>query len=297
VRYALLGIALFPLTAVCGGSGSGTAAQRSEVAPITAGTQPVVTMLAAGDVGDCYGTGDEATAALLAERPDDPIFALGDLAYESGTTQEFANCFAPTWGAHTARIYPVPGNHEYLQPGADPYYAYFSTRAGPYGLGYYSFDLGAWHLIALNSERDIQDSGAQLNWLRADLAANTRPCVLAFWHKPRFTKADYDDDPGMQPFWSALASAGGDVVLTAHDHNYQRYKPLDASGGFADGGTREFVVGTGGMRLDELRPDVRRDAGSTTWGLLELTLRPDGYDWRFLPVDEVFTDTGSGRCR
>ena len=292
-RRLLVALVAVLFSAACGAGASDT----DSSAPIEL---PIVTVLAAGDIGDCVGAGDEATAALLTEHPDVPILALGDLAYESGTSEEFATCFGSSWGAHKARIYPVPGNHEYHQAGAAPYFAYFSSRAGENGLGHYSFDLGAWHLVALNSERDLGEDGAQLRWLRADLAANKRPCVLAFLHKPRFTMADYDDDPAMQPFWSALAGAGAEVVLTAHDHNYQRYKPLNAAGKLAADGTRQFVVGTGGGgNLDHIRPDTRRDAASgDTLGLLELTLRPDGYDWRFLPVaGQTFTDSGSGGCR
>lgn len=256
-----------------------------------------VTVLAAGDVGACDSKGDEATAAVLATRPDTPILVLGDLAYPAGRAEDFERCFA-SWGAFASRMFPVPGNHEYLTPGAGPYFDYFGDRAGTRGLGYYSFDLGGWHLIALNSERDTKAEGAQVRWLRADLAAHPTECVLAFWHKPRYGAGEYADLKDAQAFWTALAEARADVILNGHDHNYQRYQPMDASGRANAEGLREFVVGTGGKERYALKPDSRREAASDrAWGVLELTLRPGTYDWRFVPVaGATFEDSGSASC-
>lgn len=279
------------------------------VAPTSSATQPptptstpnaaAVTILAAGDIAECGGDGDEATAALLAARPGLPILTMGDNAYPDGAAQDFANCFGPSWGPHRARIYPSPGNHEYRSRDANPYFDYFGDRAGTRGLGYYSFDLGAWHVIALNSERDNRAGGRQLAWLQADLAANTKPCVLAYWHKPRFTAGEYSDLSDGAAFWTTLANAGAEIVLNGHDHNYQRYQPMDANGAPSPNGVREFVVGTGGKDRYGLSADPRREAGTDkAWGVLELTLRADGYDWRFLPVAGAsFADSGSGSCR
>ncbi len=276
------------------------AVEGTPVAPpsIPLTTSEAVTLLAVGDIGDCGSEGDEATAALVGRRPGLPILTLGDTVYSSGTAREFKECFAPAWGASRDRIFPVPGNHEYLTSGASGYFDYFGDRAGTRRLGYYSFDLGAWHVIALNSERDTGADGRQVAWLRADLEANTKPCVLAYWHKPRFSGGQYRDLSDGREFWSVLARAGADVVLNGHDHNYQRYAPLDAGGAPSPTGTREFVVGTGGRGRYDLQPDSRREAGTAdAWGVLELTLRPEGYDWRFVPVaGATYEDSGSGRC-
>ena len=257
-----------------------------------------VTLLAAGDVADCNSTGDSATAALLAQNSG-TVAALGDLAYESGTATEFANCYQPTWGAHKARTKPVPGNHEYNTSGAGPYYDYFGAAAGTRGQGYYSYDVGAWHVVALNSEANFGSTSTQLTWLRNDLAANTKNCTLAYWHKPRFTAGNYSDFTAYQPFWQALYDANAEVVLAGHDHNYQRYRPMTPTGA-ADTtrGIREFVVGTGGRGHYGLRTDSRREAGNdTAFGVLKLTLRGGGYDWNFLPVSGAsYTDSGSGTC-
>ncbi len=260
---------------------------------------PASVLLAAGDIAGCDSTGDEQTASVLDANPSGTVVTLGDNVYDDGTATEYANCYHPTWGRHKARTRPSPGNHEYHTAGASGYFGYFGAAAGPAGRGYYSFDVGAWHVISLNSEQDVGASGAQVAWLRADLAATTAQCVLAFWHKPRFTAGNYSDFAEYTPFWDALYAANADVVLNGHDHNYQRYQPMNPSGA-ADSsrGIREFVVGTGGRSHYALRADSRRQVGdSTTFGLLKLTLRATGYDWQFLPVaGGTFTDSGSGGC-
>lgn len=258
---------------------------------------PVV--LAAGDIADCSSEADSATAAVLDDHPNATILTLGDLAYEDGTAEEFADCYDPTWGRHKARTHPAPGNHEYHTPGATGYFGYFGAAAGPGDRGYYSFDLGTWHVISLNSEQDTGPDGAQAAWLRDDLANTSAACVLAYWHKPRWTKGKYTDLLESQHLWNTLYDAGADVVLAGHDHNYQRYQPLDKFGAVdAVRGMRSFVVGTGGRHLYLLVADSRREAGTdTTFGVLELTLHSTSYDWRFLPVaGSTYTDSGSAPC-
>jgi hypothetical protein len=254
-------------------------------------------VLAAGDIASCSSDGDERTAALL-DANRGIVLALGDLAYDNGTLEEFRSCFGPSWGRHKARIRPAPGNHEYYSAAAG-YFAYFGAAAGPAKRGYYSFDLGSWHIVSLNSERDTRAGGAQVRWLRHDLARTTARCVLAFWHRPRWTGGRYEDDARTAPFWNALYAARADVVLAGHDHNYQRYPPLNQRGEIDRArGIRSFVVGTGGVRFYDLRPDSRRRTGNdATPGVLRLTLRPTGYSWRFLPVaGGSYRDAGSGRC-
>jgi acid phosphatase type 7 len=254
-------------------------------------------VLAAGDIAACGSDGDERTAALL-DSNRGTVLALGDLAYDSGTLEEFQACFGPSWGRHKRRIRPAPGNHEY-NSGASGYFGYFGRAAGPAGRGYYSFELGSWHIVSLNSERDTDAGGAQVRWLRADLARTRASCVLAFWHRPRWSSGEYADDARVAPLWNALYDARADIVLSGHDHNYQRYPPMNKRGAIAKArGIRSFVVGTGGRHRYGLRPDSRRRAATdSTWGVLRLTLRPAGYAWRFVPVaGGHYRDAGSGTC-
>ena len=271
-----------------------TAAQSAWAAP-----NPGATLLAAGDVATCGNEGDSQTAAVVAQNPDGTVAALGDLAYRDGTAAQFAECYQPTWGAHKSRTRPVPGNHEYHTANGGPYYDYFGAAAGPRGKGYYSYDIGAWHVVALNSEAKTGPRSTQLRWLRKDLAANNKSCTLAYWHKPRFSGGKYKDSTKYQPFWQALYDADAEVALAGHDHNYQRFRPMTPTGAAdARRGIREFVVGTGGRGHYALRTDSRREAGNDTdLGVLKLTLRDGGYDWKFLPVaGGSYTDSGSGTC-
>jgi hypothetical protein len=252
----------------------------------------------AGDIaGD--GTGDTATALLLDALGPNAVLTAGDNAYDDGSSAQYTQYYEPTWGRHKAKTYPTPGNHEYQTAGASGYFGYFGSRAGTSGQGYYSYDLGAWHMIALNSEISHGTSSAQLSWLRSDLAASSARCVLAYWHKPRFTAGNYSDMSEYQPFWDALYAANADVVINGHDHNYQRYVPLNPSGARDDArGLREFVVGTGGRSHYSIRADSRREAADGgTYGVLGLTLRATGYDWRFVAeAGKTFTDSGSAAC-
>lgn len=261
--------------------------------------QPVArTVLAAGDIGDCTSSGDERTSALL-DRLRGRVLALGDTVYESGTIEEYRACYAPGWGRHKERTHPAPGNHEYNDTGGAGYFRYFGAAAGPAGRGYYSFDLGAWHIVSLNSERDTAAGGAQVRWLERDLSRSRADCVLAYWHRPRWTAGRYSDDETFAPFWNVLYDAGADVVLSGHDHNYQRMARLNKRGEIdKQRGIRSFVVGTGGRHLSPLRPHPRRHAGNDhTWGVLRLTLRPTSYSWQFIPVaGRRYRDSGSANC-
>jgi hypothetical protein len=249
----------------------------------------------AGDIAMCDANA-EATAKLL-DGIGGTVFALGDQAYFSGTADEYRRCYDPTWGRHKARTRPVPGNHEYLSPGAAPYFAYFGALAGPAGLGYYSFDVGNWHAIALNSNIDVRAGSAQGVWLRADLAANHPRCVIAYWHHPLFSSGPNGSSPEMQDFWRILYDAGADVVLSGHDHLYERFAPQDP-GGAPDPsrGIREFIAGTGGAVLYQpitVKPNSERRL--TAFGVLKLTLQAESYQWEFIPVSGA-GDSGSGTC-
>ena len=249
----------------------------------------------AGDISMCDANA-EATAKLL-DGIGGTVFALGDQAYFSGTADEYRRCYDPTWGRHKSRTRPVPGNHEYLTPAAAPYYAYFGAAAGPPGLGYYSFDLGSWHAVALNSNIDARAASAQGAWLRSDLAANKPRCVIAYWHHPLFTSGPDGPSAEMQDVWRMLYDAGADVVLNAHEHLYERFAPQDPNG-LADvtRGIREFIAGTGGALLYQpgpARPNSERRI--STFGVLKLTLQAEGYQWEFIPVSGA-GDVGTGTC-
>lgn len=260
-------------------------------------------LLAAGDIAKCGSSGDQATAAILAATQG-AITTLGDDAYEQGPEEDFARCYAPAWGRFLDRTHPAPGNHEYLTSGAAGYFGYFGASAGPPGAGYYSFNLGAWHIIALNSNcNEIGGCGPgspEERWLRADLAANPAQCTLAYWHHPRFSSGEHGDDTRTQELWQALYDGGAEIVLNGHDHDYERFAPQDPTG-HADParGIREFVAGTGGANHYEfgsVQPNSEVRNGDT-FGILQLRLHPDGYDWQFLPeADKSFTDHGSGAC-
>ncbi|HEX9869338.1 MAG TPA: metallophosphoesterase [Candidatus Tectomicrobia bacterium] len=270
--------------------------------PPAPGADPV--LAGAGDIAECNNPGGEATAKLL-DSIVGTVLALGDNVYESGTAAEFATCYEPTWGRHKARTRPSLGNHEYLAPGARDYFAYFGPAAGDPGKGYYSYNAGTWHVIVINSncaEVDGCHAGsAQEQWLRGDLAAHRTVCTLAYWHTPRFSSGEWHGSfSEMQPIWQALYDAGADVVLSAHEHNYERFAPQDPNG-VPDPvrGIREFVVGTGGKSHYPLgagiaNSEVRNDK---TFGVLKLTLHPTTYDWEFVPVaGETFTDSGVASC-
>jgi len=259
-----------------------------------------ISVVAVGDIARCDSEGDEQTARLVAQT-NMQILALGDLAYGSGSAEDFSNCYDPDWGQFRDRTHPVPGNHEYETPRAQGYFDYFGDGAGG---GFYSFDLGAWHLVALNSNCGDDSAGCelsdpQLDWLEHDMQATSATCVLAYWHHPRFSSGEHGDDDSVAAFWGVLDENGADVVLNGHDHDYERFAPQDPTGEARDDGIREFVVGTGGGLLRDFSSSAAENSEfrlANTYGVLELTLRPDGYDWRFLTTDDRTADEGSAAC-
>ncbi len=246
-------------------------------------------MVAAGDIASCGSKGDEATAAIVARIPG-TVAVLGDAVYERGTTAEFRDCYS--WSRFRVRSRAALGNHEYNTPGAGPARAYFRLPAR----GYYSYELGAWHVVVLNSNcgpaGGCGQGSPQQRWLEADLAASDTACTLAYAHHPRFSSGLHGSDPTLATLWRTLARGGADVVLAGHDHHYERFAPRD--------GVRSFVVGTGGRSI---YPVLRRSrsprsiALALRYGVLRLTLRTTGYDWRFMGLPgSAVGDTGSGRC-
>jgi acid phosphatase type 7 len=235
----------------------------------------------------------------------DLVLTFGDNQYERGALDNFLGSYDRSWGRFKNKTRPAVGNHDYLTPGAAGYFDYFGSLAGERGKGYYSFDAGGWHFVALNSEcSDVGGCGPgspQYEWLRADLDASTARCTAAYWHHPRFSAGQYHDDPSYQPFWDLLYADGAEVAMAGHDHNYQRYAPLTPEGSRDDlHGIRQFIVGTGGNNhysVDSSAVPNREVADDTTFGVLKLTLRSDGYDWAFVPAaGGSFTDAGSGVC-
>ena len=244
-------------------------------------------LLAAGDVASCRSSNDEATARLLARTPG-TIALLGDAVYERGTAAEFRDCFS--WRRFLPRMRAALGNHEYGTGDA-------ATAIATFGLpqsGYYSYELGAWHVVVLNSNcgpaGGCETGSPQQRWLAADLAEHPTRCTLAYWHHARFSSGLHGSDRTMAPLWATLARGGADVVLAAHDHHYERFAPID--------GIRSFVVGTGGRSHYPVFRRLRTSAvaNDESYGVLRLTLRPAAYDWRFLSVGSSFADSGSAAC-
>ena len=306
---ALVVTLFLPLTGAAPGE-AGELVYYREFSGSPAGSDPVVA--AAGDIGcqpselvtatTCH---QRATSDLLVRLAPTAVLALGDEQYERGQLSNFENSYDRTWGRLKAITHPVLGNHEYLSDGGAGYFEYFGAAAGDPRRGYYSFDLGAWHLIALNSECSWVDGGCgpgspQERWLRADLAAHRNDCTLAYWHQPRFSSGPHHSNPAYGVFWDDLYQAKADVVLSAHDHDYERFAPQDPNGrGDAAHGIREFVVGTGGKNhylFKGAQPNSQVRNGDT-FGVLALTLHATSYSWRFVPEPgKTFTDAGSSPC-
>ncbi|HEX6230904.1 MAG TPA: metallophosphoesterase [Actinomycetota bacterium] len=269
---------------------------------------PVVA--AAGDIA-CAGEGEPggdrcqqvSVSDLLVQGDAWAVLTLGDNQYDDGELAAFRRFYADSWGRVKAITRPSPGNHDYHVSGARGYVRYFGPLAGPRGRGYHSFDVGSWHVVALDSncgEVGGCDAGSpQERWLREDLAAHPAGCTLAYWHHPRFSSGDHGDNGGYDAFWRALGEAGADVVLNGHDHDYERFAPQDPDQRADPDGIRAFVVGTGGASLrgfESVQPNSEVRA-SDAFGVLELTLHADGYDWRFVPAaGGTFEDSGHGSC-
>ncbi len=272
--------------------------------PVSAANDQSGVLVGAGDIADCRDlSGAEATSKLLDKIPG-TVMAVGDLAYPDGTKANF-DCYDKTWGRVRSRTRPAAGNHEFHSSDATPYFDYFGAAAGDPKTGYYSYELGAWHIVVLNSE--CQDAGGceagspEEKWLRADLSTHPAACTLAYFHKPLFSSGGaHGDDPELKPFWQALYDAHADVIVNGHDHDYERFGPQNPNGEADQArGIREFVAGTGGKNHRPFQePDKNSEVrNADTFGVLKLTLRSHGYDWDFVPeAGKTFTDSGTGTC-
>ena len=276
--------------------------------PPNARTGATVTIVAAGDiacdpaknVGAPADCDQAATADLIGQLNPTAVLPLGDTQYEDGTPAGYASVYGPTWGKYKSITYPAIGNHEYLTHGAAGYFGYFGVPA------YYSYDLGSWHMISLDSECSAggvggcQAGSTQEKWLLADLAAHPSKCTLVYWHEPAWSSGEHGDATQMATIWSDLVAAHVSVVLPGHNHDYERFVPLNAAGQPDPKGTTEFVVGTGGKNhygfaIAPLAGEVVRNDKS--FGVIEMTLNPTGYSWKFVDAPTyTFNDSGSANC-
>jgi hypothetical protein len=260
-------------------------------------TTPFV-LVGAGDIAMCgFLDGAYLTAALLDKQPG-TVFTTGDDAQLNGTPDEYKNCYAPTWGRQLDRTRPSPGNHDY-KSGGGPYYDYFGSRAGPAGLGYYSYGIGAWQVYSLNSEVPSHEGSPQAEWLRRELASNRALCTLAYWHRPRFSSGRIGNNEDMRDLWRILSEFDADVVVNGHDHFYERFAPQDEEGhSDPSHGIREFIVGTGGSPLSGIaNVQPNSEIRANTWGIIVLTLSGASYQWQFIAAGTTgFSDSGSSSC-
>lgn len=277
-----------------------------------------VTIAAAGDIAcgsglvqalediddrDSNGCKDEQTAALIAAAHPDAVLPLGDEQYPFGALAGFQHHYHNSWGRFDAIAYPVPGNHEYGTHEALGYFGYFKSRAGDAQRGYYSYDLGAWHFIAINANcghvGGCRDGSPEERWLKADLAATHAPCVLAYWHQPRFSSGAHGDNVVYDAFWRDLYAAHADVVLNGHDHLYERFAQQTPNGTADPRGIREIIAGTGGKSHYAFRVPLPTSEARNNrdFGVLVMQLHDGSYDWQFRTINGgAPVDAGKARC-
>lgn len=293
-RTRLIRSALVAVAALIALAGTG------ETPPVDGAEETAI--IAAGNIGDCTSDGDEATAAIVAQL-DGIVATLGDTTYPAGREESFADCYDPTWGPFIDRTRPVLGNHDYGTADAAAYFAYFGDRGGEPGKGWYSYSVGSWHVVGLNSVCDEVGCGTgseQLEWLANDLQSSNADCLLAYWHHPRFSSGSIGSDARMSPAWRMLQEAGAEVVLSGHAHHYERLAPQDDRGTQRADGIRQFVVGTGGTHLHPVGSVLLNSEAivAERHGVLHLELEPEAYRWRFLAVGEAAPlDEGHNECR
>ncbi|HEY4100562.1 MAG TPA: metallophosphoesterase [Gemmatimonadales bacterium] len=296
-----------------------------QVTPPTADAPPKLVALTGasvlvgvGDIAVCGTKAASQTAQLMdsllqadsAAKVNDAAFTLGDNAYPSGSATDYSVCWGPTWGDSARRImkvlHPSPGNHEYNTQGATPYLQYFGSKAGSSKKGYYSYNVGDWHIISLNSEIAVdpafsaQDRQAQLDWLKQDLQSNKKLCTMAYWHNPRFSTGWHGSDVSLQPLWQILYDGNADLILSGHDHDYERFRPQTPAGVLDSvRGITEMVVGTGGGDLRGFRStpapnSIVRIEGH--YGVLKLTLGKEEWRAAFIEVGGRVWDPSGGKC-
>jgi calcineurin-like phosphoesterase family protein len=279
------------VTYACGQSNGNGSGGPPVIGPDPPETPVTAVLVGAGDIGQCDNDGgrpSEATARLL-DGIEGTVFTAGDNAYPTGSAADFANCYDKSWGRHKRRTRPSPGNHEYDSPGAAPYFNYFGANAGDFGLGYYSYNLGRWHIVSLNSNAPLAAGQEQYVWLQDDLTFNRPACTLVYFHHPRFTSGP-SNGGFFRDVWQLMFSLGVDVVVNGHDHGYERFAPQTPEGIASPTGIREFVAGTGGASLYAQGARANSEVRVSTYGVLKLTLRNRDYEWDFI-------EAPSGRVR
>ncbi len=308
-------VVLLTLMAIVASPGTSSSPLFARIFSLTGGqggepsipeAEPAV-LIGAGDINVCGQGGDTATAALvenlLDRYPGAQVFTAGDNVQIMGAAEEYSQCFDPTWGRFKDRIHPSPGNHDWFVEDGAPYFAYFGEAAGPPGLGYYSYDLGDWHIVSLNSncgDAGCDEGSAQAEWLRENLRENDKSCTLLYWHHPLWSSGYVEINPAGMAFWRIASAFKADVVVNGHEHHYERFAPLGPSGRLDNvSGMRPFIVGTGGAWLFEFgQPLITNEVrDNTTTGVILFFLYPGRYTWQFVPTEkDGFTDQGSGMC-
>ena len=257
-------------------------------------TAGAVTFVGAGDIAGCSTIYHDETTAKLISKISGTVFTLGDNAYQDGSSEEYSTCYDPSWGQFKSRTRPAPGNHEYQTSGAAGYFGYYGSRAGPCCRGFYTYKLGQWRIYSLNSEGNLS---RQLSWLTSHLANYPARCVLAYWHRPLYSAGPHGSNPEMYDAFKALYQDGAEVVLTGHDHSYQRFAPMDADGRTQSDGVRQFVVGTGGSPPTDFPNSAPNlEVRYKKLGVLQLSLSNGAYSWKFLSAWGRTLDSGSGTC-
>jgi hypothetical protein len=297
-------VAILSIWIACGGQGApssptGPTSGGSALTPEPAPIQQTVVLTGAGDLANCETPEAAEKVAQLLDNIEGLLFTAGDNAYENGTLEEFQRCYGPTWGRHLARTRPSPGNHDYNIRGAAGYFQYFGELAGPPGLGYYSYDYGAWKILSLNSMAPADPGSAQFNWVKQELANSTSKCTMAYWHHPVFSSGHDGNLPNMRSIWQLLFDYRAEIVVVGHSHNYERFAPQDLNAQRMPGrGIREFVVGTGTYFTRILSTAANSEViNGNTNGVLKLTLAPTDYVWEFIPVaGKSFRDSGGDAC-
>ncbi len=263
--------------------------------PTPSGSDPI--LLVTGDSRTGCNTGATATANLLANYSSSTLLLFNGDATSTGAYSEFTDCFNTTFGKYKAQIRPVPGNHEYGVSGASGYFTYYGAQA--HSPGYYSFDVGTWHIVALNSEIDISSTSAQMSWLKNDLTAHPAACTIAYWHEPRWSSGSHGNNTFVSALWQTLYDNNVELAFNGHDHDYERFAPQNPSGALDNArGITEFVIGNAGAppyAFSTIQPNSQaRMTGA--YGLVQLTLHPSSYDYKWIGATGSFTDAGSAAC-
>ena len=254
-------------------------------------------VVAVGDIGMCSERVTVSRTAAVVDQFAGPLLLVGDLAYMHGTFQNFQDCFDPSWGRFRNRWYPVPGNHEYETPFAAGYRQYFGDSATPHGATFYSLRIGDWLVLMLDSSLSARVGSEQYEFVRATLRTTRPPCTMAVWHHPLFSSGPNGPNAFMRDMWTLLYDADADVVVSGHDHLYERFGKQDVDGRSDIRGLRQLIAGTGGAQLYEFqRQEPNSQARHRSHGVLRLTLLPTSYQWTFVDGSGLTLDSGADGC-